>query len=1031
MSDDLDEIWTLYADDGIQSLDNIEAALFSLRESPADSETIASLFRAYHTFKGNARTLGLAVIESRAHLAEDLIGAVRDDGVPLDGEMQALLLEIADALRDMLEESASQRRDVSSDTAAELAQRMQEKRDRCYAVAPAADPEGEVDTIEDAETPGEPEEPPVPLSVDAGLDTAEPEGTVLEPAHKTVLAEDPVYRRIFAEMAEEAFRNMRQALDASDATSGIWHDTLRSEVESLRYAADQIGLPEWPDVLAGFQALSEPSQADAQGLLGCLESLRDRDFPAVDEAPVHDEIRRFFDDLEPLLATAMAMTDRIAAGGTVDPEDLRRVAEDVRARAEPLGFGHVVEVADRQGARAGASAFRRFELELFEALAAIERELAERLRGARVQPAVQLQSRCAARAFNHLLELGKHLESLRRHEGDGEPWGVLQELLRLVGHACRHHGLDAAAQLSLALVDLFARIEAGAMALDPVLIHIARSYVSAMDLVFRTVDAGGVPDMAAIEALFGEASNVAFTTSGAMSAAAVEARLGLPPSFHRVLTPESVQVAADAIEKGYRFYVVRADLNLDEEAAGHFLSWMNSDTVTAISNVTVFEEEATLFDFLVGAALDEAQLAEALAVLDPPGRALKIEMVLGDRHASAGKGYDAAEATSPGGATRVADAQDTVSGDMVEAIGEVVAGQAIVHHMLTGLGDEDYMRAVEAAVRDAGGEWSKAQAGVRDVLDGLSARIEKVLQAEAQMDTHLKRLQEEVIGMRARPATLLLKPLEIFAEATARQHDRRVAVSSVGDDVEIDHTILEQLKGPLRRLVAFCVTGERAASAENDDDEAKRSRHLRIRLDRQNDHIVVTVEDNGSRDTDVGDFEDIQAGLRSQGGDLRVVALPTGGVRFHVTVPLAMAVIDGMVVRVGEVRYVVPIDAIQRIVYSATQEIVRVSADHGRLMLKLGKEDIVPIRFLGTGDTADDDTAVPALDDETKHLFLIVGKKTNRIALSVDELEGQQIVLIRPLQGYLAGIRGVTGCVLLGGGEVGMVLDMGHVLSLA
>lgn len=1030
MSDELGEIWTLYADDGIQALDNIETALFSLRETPADSETIASLFRAYHTFKGNARTLGLAVIESRAHLAEDLIGAVRDDGVPLDEELQALLLEIADALRGMLEESASQRRDVSPDTAAELAQRMQEKRNRCYAATRAAEPDDEVDVIEEAQTATESEPPALP-SVDAGADTAEPGGTVLEPVRKTVLAEDPVYRRIFAEMAEEALRNMRQALDVSDATSGIWRDTLRSEVESLRYAADQIGLPEWPDVLAGFQALSEPSQPHAQEFLGCLESLRARDFPAAGESPVDDEVRRFFDDLEPLLATVTAMTDRMSTGGTVDPEDLRRVAEDVRTRAAPLGFGHVVEVAERQGAYAGASAIRRFELDLFEALAGIERELAERVRGARVRPTAQLQSRCAARAFDHLRDLGKHLESLRRHEGDGGRWGEIQELLRLVGHACRHHGLDAAAQLSLALVDLFARIEAGAMALDPVLIHIARSYVSTMELVFETVDAGAVPDLAAIEALFGEASNVAFTAGGAMSGAAVEARLGLPPSFHRVLTPESVQTAVAAIEKGYRFYVVRADLNRDESTAGRFLSWMNSDTVTAISNVTVFEGEATLFDFLVGAALDEAQLAEALAILDPLGRALKIEMALGDRRASAGKGYGGAEGTRPGGATRVTDAQEAVSGDMVEAIGEVLAGQAIVHHMLTGLGEEDYMRAVETAVRDAGGEWSQARAGVRDVLDGLSARIEKLLQAEAQMDTHLKRLQEEAIGMRARPATLLLKPLEIFAEATARQQGRRVTVSSAGDDVEIDHTILEQLKGPLRGLVAFCITGGSAASEEKDGDGEEPSRHIRIRLDRQNDHIVVTVEDDGSRATNVGDFEDIQAGLRSHGGDLRVVAMPGGGVRFHVTMPLAMAVIDGMVVRVGEVRYVVPIDAIQRIVHSATREVVRVSADHGRLMLKLGKEDIVPIRFLGTGDAANDDASIPALDDETKHLFLVVGKKANRIALSVDELEGQQIVLIRPLQGYLSGIRGVTGCVLLGGGEVGMVLDMGHVLSVA
>ena len=68
-------------------------------------------------------------------------------------------------------------------------------------------------------------------------------------------------------------------------------------------------------------------------------------------------------------------------------------------------------------------------------------------------------------------------------------------------------------------------------------------------------------------------------------------------------------------------------------------------------------------------------------------------------------------------------------------------------------------------------------------------------------------------------------------------------------------------------------------------------------------------------------------------------------------------------------------------------------------------------------------------DDSIKNLFVIVGKNNQRMALSVDELIGQQQVLIRPLLGHLSGIRGVTGCALLGSGDVGMVLDMGYVLN--
>ena len=112
MSDDIDEIWALYADDGAQSLDTVEAALLKLRKDATNREAIAELFRAMHTFKGNSRLLGLEQIESCAHIAEDLVGLVRDEGVEFDVELLEMLLEASDRLREMMEMAVTTRRDV-------------------------------------------------------------------------------------------------------------------------------------------------------------------------------------------------------------------------------------------------------------------------------------------------------------------------------------------------------------------------------------------------------------------------------------------------------------------------------------------------------------------------------------------------------------------------------------------------------------------------------------------------------------------------------------------------------------------------------------------------------------------------------------------------------------------------------------------------------------------------------------------------------------------------------------------------------
>ena len=112
---------------------------------------------------------------------------------------------------------------------------------------------------------------------------------------------------------------------------------------------------------------------------------------------------------------------------------------------------------------------------------------------------------------------------------------------------------------------------------------------------------------------------------------------------------------------------------------------------------------------------------------------------------------------------------------------------------------------------------------------------------------------------------------------------------------------------------------------------------------------TTTLEANGT------DLAEIRAALRAHGGELRVVNLPSGGVRFVVAMPLAMAVLDGMVVRVGDVMYVVPIDSIQRIVHSGAGNLMRISAADGRYMLKLAQDDVLPIQFLMQSGHAEGD----------------------------------------------------------------------------
>lgn len=214
MSSELDEIWALYADDGAQSLDVVEQSLLHLKENPSDGGKIAALFRAIHTFKGNARVLGLGVIETCAHATEDLIGIVRDENVPLDAEIISLLLEAADTLRAMMNEFLARRADASPESSKALTGRMEAKIEQCRAARQA-------------------------------VMAAEPEAIIFEPVKRPALAQDALYLEIFNGMAADTLKEARKLLQQLQAGERVDSGGLAASLEHLRFAAGQIGIAGW------------------------------------------------------------------------------------------------------------------------------------------------------------------------------------------------------------------------------------------------------------------------------------------------------------------------------------------------------------------------------------------------------------------------------------------------------------------------------------------------------------------------------------------------------------------------------------------------------------------------------------------------------------------------------------------------------------------------------------------------------------------------------------------------------------------
>ncbi len=1178
MSDEMDEIWALYADDGAQALDAAEEALDALNDDPdSAADNIARLFRAIHTFKGNARVLGLQNVETLAHIGEDLIGLVRDEGVSLTQELLDTLVLTNDTLRGMLEETADTHQDVAPEPSAELLDQLRDLHARLSGGSETVDTDAE-DSADPQEKP-EPETATTPdpapvatpavlpaggLSMDLGnlfdelgdsggfgdngddifddafeeADAEEGEAVaevdtlaevIEEPAPLPSLSEDSGYREVFSGMLEETLAALDKAepdypdadavksacvsvdglrfaadrlnlsgwvavLDAFMATpdtidalqkivhdletlrhqqldgpppqntpedvtssdqasgdtdthdttgdfspddgyrqifldmvdtarqsidtiTGTWDETsaraLRKEADNLLFAADRMGLTNWAETLGAFLNLGAISPDDAIRLNADLGRLRHdlsaQATPQDEEPQPTTADNSFFSRIEPLYSQIAEIGQLFAVGNPPSPEDRAELGDKLATIAEAFGYVRLEDSARALGLATNNDAYRQAELDFYEQLVHVEMTAGyESDISDAIPPSKLLAVWSADQIFETIGELRKGLDPSNQ-DSDGGWFPMFETLMRRVHYACVHFDVETASQLTMALLDLFARVRADNEKPDIILLQMARGYADTMELVFDALEQGETPDISRIETMFAEAADICFVATGVVTARSVEQRLQLPTEFHRVLSPESVKAAHDGLGENQNFFIIRADLNDDDKMAEGFLEFITSGGLKMITNVTVFLDDGTLFDFLVSGHIEEEAVVERLAMIDPSGDRLSMITALeplADDDDAAAQGTsddsvnDLAVATPP---------EDSTSLAMLEAVGAISASQAMVEHELSKLASEDLMADINNNLRAAGisNLDPRVRNVLRDSIDRHTARLMAVHEIESQLGAQLSALQQESVEKRSRPASALLRPLRAYVAAQSQKSGTPAKLSYVGGDLTLDQLLIEDLRTMLKAMVRNRLSASKAPT------------EFHVSVEIEADHVRVVFSDNGASIADVSDLAEVQEMARACKGDLRHANLPgSSGVRLLLKVPQHMIVLDGMVVRVGDICYVLPVDAIQRILQ--TDRVVPISAARDQRMLNMDEDGMVPIRVLQDHPS-----------NAGSKLFVVVSSNDTRLAIPVDELVGQQLVLLRPLEGMLSTVRNMSGVAILSGGEVGMVVAVSQMANAA
>jgi two-component system chemotaxis sensor kinase CheA len=167
----------------------------------------------------------------------------------------------------------------------------------------------------------------------------------------------------------------------------------------------------------------------------------------------------------------------------------------------------------------------------------------------------------------------------------------------------------------------------------------------------------------------------------------------------------------------------------------------------------------------------------------------------------------------------------------------------------------------------------------------------------------------------------------------------------------------------------------------------------------------------------------VHKGVQALHGRIDIHAVAGAGSVFTVRLPLTLAITDGMLVRVGRERYIIPTLSIH-LCFRPTPDSLSTLSGRGELVLLRG--ELMPIFRLHRLFNVDS-----AVEDPALGLLVVVGEQGRRCALLVDELLGQQQVVAKSLAKSVGKVPGISGGAILGDGQVGLILDTGEITSQA
>ncbi|WP_169569008.1 chemotaxis protein CheA [Sneathiella limimaris] len=331
-----------------------------------------------------------------------------------------------------------------------------------------------------------------------------------------------------------------------------------------------------------------------------------------------------------------------------------------------------------------------------------------------------------------------------------------------------------------------------------------------------------------------------------------------------------------------------------------------------------------------------------------------------------------------------------------------------------------------------------------------------------ELALHTRELQESVMAIRMQPVKSVFSRMPRLVRELAAKLDKKVTLTTVGEQTEVDKTVIEEISDPITHMIRNSLDHGLESTEDRIAAGKPETGNVTLSAEHRGGRIVITISDDGrginreavlkraiergliaenatpsdeeidnmifapgfstaEKVTDVSGrgvgMDVVRRNIQALGGRVSIQSNPGKGSRFTMTLPLTLAVMDGMIVQVGHAKYVIPIPNIVESL-RPTKESLKKLPNGQRLVSIRGQ--YIPLCSLHQLFNIQN-----AESDPSKALVVLVeSEEFGTTGIVVDELIGQQQVVIKSLENNYRPVVGISAATILGNGKVAPILDI-------